>query len=288
MDRRHRLAERDVLPTNGAAHIERTVLISSHITHGDEHDFANRCTTALTEANLPCLLDVSVSAHGRGEMAYRALPAPKAAWPSRRTRPGGSRPRFSTKFGRALMKRSCAGAMAPPVAVERPGPEKFSEMMTCCVGEAVPPKYDQMMAEELGFEGERFRAGHRSDCRRPIGSGDRRWHRWVDISTRSSCGRTTVRRSGEKRRCRRGLAHQSISGRRRGYAQPPLLMVVLSAVLECVLRQARRSTRVCAGYGSRLRPARLHPILNVRSVDGLRLRKFLLEPSRSPVRPETK
>ncbi|MCU1669237.1 MAG: monooxygenase [Blastococcus sp.] len=107
--------------------------------------------SAVTAANLPALLMVLFQL--TGDRAWLAEPfQPSRTKGMSDNDSGGFPDEMQEVIREAAVRAVLDWAAGAPAAVAAPRGELLMEMMSTCMGEAVPAEYEPMMAEEMGFE----------------------------------------------------------------------------------------------------------------------------------------
>ena len=206
----------------------------------NEQQFAE----AVAIANIPTLLMVLVQLTGERhwmEPPYR----PTRARGMGDNDTGGLPEPIQQEIREAALEAILAWRAGRPVAIPEPSSELLVEMLSCAMGEHVPPEYGPMIAAQLGLRlpFTEDRAARRA---RGLPGAHRRCRRVGPVRGRTTCssaGIPFVDRREERHR-RRHVAGQPLPGRRRRHAQPPLLVLVRHLRLVDVLRAARRAARL--------------------------------------------
>jgi 4-hydroxyacetophenone monooxygenase len=104
---------------------------------------------AVAIANIPTLLMVLVQL--TGERHWMAPPyAPSRARGMGDNDSGGLPEPVQTEIREAALEAILAWREGRPVAIPTPAPELLVEMLSCAMGERVPPEYGSMIAAQLG------------------------------------------------------------------------------------------------------------------------------------------
>ena len=210
----------------------------------------------MEHANLPSL--VAVLYQLTGDRRYLADPyRPTRSRGMEDNDPGGFAPEVQAEIRAAAVDAVLAWAGGRPPAVPAPTGDALLELIELAVGEPVPPEYEAMAAEDMGF------TAPKAPDRAAVGlPGGRHRRGRVGHARRDPAGRGghRPRGAGEERRRRRHLAGERLPRRGRRHPEPPLLLLVRAAALVHPLRQARRGAHLPARRGRRPRPAQGHPV----------------------------
>ena len=180
---------------------------------------------AMEHANLPSL--VAVLYQLTGDRRYLADPyRPTRSRGMEDNDPGGFAPEVQAEIRAAAVDAVLAWAGGRPPAVPAPTGDALLELIELAVGEPVPPEYEAMAAEDMGF------TAPKAPSRAAVGlPGGRHRRGRVGHARRDPAGRGghRPRGAGEERRRRRHLAGERLPRRGRRHPEPPLLLLVRAA-----------------------------------------------------------
>ena len=112
-------------------------------------DTERRFAEAVAVANIPTLLMVLVQL--TGELHWMQEPyRPKRQQGMGDNDTGGLEPRHQTEVREAALEAILAWRAGRPVAIPEPEPELLVEMLSCAMGETVPPEYGEFTSAQLG------------------------------------------------------------------------------------------------------------------------------------------